>query len=79
MERDKVLSTEEAKIIRRVIQYGSGGFAILSAGGKLERTLEGVKFAAETVIDNDAATVVVGNGADQVSKANRFIKITKKR
>ncbi|MCS7304159.1 MAG: hypothetical protein NZ602_03505 [Thermoguttaceae bacterium] len=78
MEQDRLFSPQEAKAIRAVVHSGRGAFAILSAGGKLERFVEGANFAVQTVVEEEAATLVVGNLAGQVNKATMLIKITKK-
>lgn len=78
MERDRILSPDEAKAIQGIIHYGGGAASILNAGGKLERVMEGVNFAVQTVVEEGDVTLVVGNIAGEVNKTSLLITVFKK-
>lgn len=71
MEQDRIFSAQEAKELRAVIgllHTGRAALAIMSAGSNLERVVEGVNYTVQTLVENEAATLVVGNVAGQVNK-----------
>ena len=78
MEKAGILLPEEAKLIRGVIHSGRGAVSILNAGGKLERVVEGVNFAVQTVVEEGNVTLVVGNVAGEVNKTSLLIKVFRK-
>lgn len=78
MESDGVLTIGEADVLRKVAKLGQGGLGIVFAHGNVARALGSASFAVDVSIDNELATVLVGNAADQASKVSVLIKIIPK-
>jgi len=77
LEKDKVITKEEAKYLRGAFTATGGLVSLITADGKVEKLLAAIKTAGEVVIEHEGAKMILNNGTDQAGKAMWLIKATK--
>ncbi len=80
IEKDGVITKDEATKLRTLVTLGEGLVAIhdvKQAGTKLEKSLEALKFAVKEAFTEGNVKILIGNGADEAKKAAVIIRLLK--